>query len=112
MVDFSKKLGSVKTKKPLDPTAIYDTLDRTSDKGPLRPAQEAILREWHEHRREERDLLIKLQTGQGKTLIGLLILQSRLNENTTLNGRQMLSAVHWRCPRMNEEQECSACGSW
>jgi replicative superfamily II helicase len=80
MVDFSKKLGSAKQKKPLDPIAIYDTLDRASDKGPLRPAQEAILSEWHEGRREDRDLLIKLQTGQGKTLVGLLILQSRLNE--------------------------------
>ena len=80
MVDFSKKLGNAKAKKPLDPIAIYDTLDRSSDEGPLRPAQEAILHEWHEHRRSERDLLIKLQTGQGKTLIGLLILQSRLNE--------------------------------
>ena len=80
MVDFSKKLGKGKTKKPLDPIEIYDTLDRASDKGPLRPAQESILQDWHEHRREERDLLIKLQTGQGKTLIGLLMLQSRLNE--------------------------------
>src|SRR5580698_8823002 len=80
MVDFSKKLGKGKTKKPLDPIEIYDTLDRASDKGPLRPAQESILHDWHKHRREERDLLVKLQTGQGKTLIGLLMLQSRLNE--------------------------------
>jgi replicative superfamily II helicase len=80
MVDFSKKLGTAKAKKPLDPIAIYDNLDRASDKGPLRPAQEAVLTEWHKTRREERDLLIKLQTGQGKTLVGFLILQSRLNE--------------------------------
>jgi replicative superfamily II helicase len=80
MVDFSKKLGKAKTKKPIDPLEIYDTLDRASDKGPLRPAQEAILTEWHEKWRGERDLLVKLQTGQGKTLIGLLMLQSRLNE--------------------------------
>jgi replicative superfamily II helicase len=80
MVDFSKKLGKAKGKKPIDPLAIYDTLDRASDKGPLRPAQEAVLCEWHESRRGERDLLIKLQTGQGKTLIGLLMLQSRINE--------------------------------
>lgn len=80
MVDFSKRLGLAKTKKPIDPLAIYDMLDRASDKGPLRPAQEAILREWHERRRAERDLIVKLQTGQGKTLIGLLMLQSRLNE--------------------------------
>lgn len=80
MVDFSKKLKDSKAKKPLDPTELYETLDRASDKGPLRPAQEAILSDWHEKRRSERDLLVKLQTGQGKTLIGLLMLQSRLNE--------------------------------
>jgi hypothetical protein len=80
MVDFLKRLGKGKTKRPLDPIEIYDTLDRASDKGPLRPAQESIFQDWHEHRREEQDLLVKLQTGQGKTLIGLLMLQSRLNE--------------------------------
>ncbi len=80
MVDFSKKLEKGKAKKPLDPLEIYDSLDRASDKGPLRPAQESILHDWHENRRDERNLLIKLQTGQGKTLIGLLMLQSRLNE--------------------------------
>ena len=53
MVDFSKKLGTAKAKKPLDPIAIYDNLDRASDKGPLRPAQEAVLTEWHKTRREE-----------------------------------------------------------
>src|SRR2546429_3508114 len=80
MVDFSKKLGKSKTKKALDPIELYDTLDRASDKGPLRPAQEAILREWHKNRRDERDLMVKLQTGEGKTLVGFLMLQSRLNE--------------------------------
>lgn len=80
MVDFSKKLGKAKAQKVVDPVQLYDTLDRASDKGPLRPAQEAILREWHEKRRSERDLMVKLQTGEGKTLIGLLMLQSRLNE--------------------------------
>jgi hypothetical protein len=56
MVDFSKKLGKGKAKKPVDPVEIYDTLDRASEKGPLRPAQESILKDWHENRRDERDL--------------------------------------------------------
>jgi replicative superfamily II helicase len=79
-VDFSKKLGKPQAKKTLDPREIYESLDRASDKGPLRPAQDHILRVWHEDRRGERDLIVKLQTGQGKTLIGLLMLQARLNE--------------------------------
>ena len=80
MIDFRKRLGAAHTQKPTDPVALYETLDRASDKGPLRPAQAAILKEWHESRRAEKDIILKLHTGQGKTLIGLLILQSKLNE--------------------------------
>ncbi|NOK08071.1 DEAD/DEAH box helicase family protein [Corallococcus exercitus] len=80
MVDFKKRLKSAGGKQPLAPSEIYDRLDRASDKGPLRPAQEAVLAEWHDNRRSARDAIVKLHTGQGKTLIGLLILQSKLNE--------------------------------
>ena len=81
MVDFKKRLTKKDLPKVLDPEQIYDTLDRASDKGPLRPAQLAILREWHKSRRSERDVILKLHTGQGKTLVGLLLLQSKLNED-------------------------------
>jgi replicative superfamily II helicase len=81
MVDFSKRLGKGDKGKTIDPVAIYETLDRASDKGPLRPAQVDILTQWHEKHRDQRDLVIKLHTGQGKTLIGLLLLQSKLNQN-------------------------------
>jgi replicative superfamily II helicase len=79
VVDF-KKLTKTRTEdKPTDPAKIYEKLDRKSDKGPLRPAQEAILRDWYAQRRGDRDLILKLHTGQGKTLIGLLICQSQIN---------------------------------
>ncbi|MEX2746287.1 DEAD/DEAH box helicase family protein [Rhizobium mongolense] len=87
MVDFRKKLGSSAAKKIVDPIALYETLDRASDKGPLRPAQEAVLSEWFKTYGTEsggkanRDVVVKLHTGQGKTLIGLLLLQARLNDN-------------------------------
>lgn len=80
MVDFSKRLSNKKVEAVIDPIRLYDTLDRTHDKGPLRPAQIAVLEEWFSSRRQEKDVIVKLHTGQGKTLIGLLILQSRLNE--------------------------------
>ena len=81
MVDFRKHMGGKKpASKPLRPANIYETLDRASDKGPLRPAQDEVLDEWHEDRRDQQDVVVKLHTGQGKTLIGLLILQSKLNE--------------------------------
>jgi replicative superfamily II helicase len=79
VVDFKKHLAGKKVQKPVDPIALYDTLDRAHDKGPLRPAQIAVLKEWFAHRQADRDVIVKLHTGQGKTLIGLLMLQSRLN---------------------------------
>ena len=79
MVNFNKRLSGKKASKPVDPVALYDTLDRAHDKGPLRPAQIAVLSEWHTNHQATRDAIVKLHTGQGKTLIGLLMLQSRLN---------------------------------
>lgn len=79
MVDFKKRLAGKKVEKPVDPVALYDTLDRAHDKGPLRPAQVAVLKDWFAHHQATRDVIVKLHTGQGKTLIGLLMLQSRIN---------------------------------
>ncbi len=81
MVDFKKRLVIPSGAKPINPIHIYDRLDRASDKGPLRPAQIAVLGEWHQNRRGQRDVILKLNTGQGKTLVGLLMLQSVMNES-------------------------------
>jgi replicative superfamily II helicase len=80
MVDFSKKLTAKSLELKVNPSEIYDTLDRASDKGPLRPAQLEILDKWYKEYKDEKDVIIKLHTGQGKTLVGLLILQSKLNQ--------------------------------
>lgn len=80
MVDFTKRVSSTRTQRPTNPIELYETLDRLHDKGPLRPAQLSVLEEWHSKRKHDRDVLIKLHTGQGKTLIGLLALQSQLND--------------------------------
>jgi tetratricopeptide (TPR) repeat protein len=80
MVDFSKLLTKKKPTKALDPISIFNDLDKESGKEYLRPPQEAVLVDWHENWRSKRDVIVKLHTGQGKTLIGLLMLQSSLNE--------------------------------
>lgn len=80
MVDFSKQLKTNKVTKFIDPIELYSSLDRKADKGPLRPAQEKVLQSWFANNRSQKDVIVKLHTGQGKTLIGLLMLQSRLNE--------------------------------
>src|ERR1700727_2926198 len=79
MVDFKKRLAGKKVERPIDPVKLYETLDRAYDKGPLRPSQLSVLNEWYAHHQAQRDVIVKLHTGQGKTLIGLLMLQSRLN---------------------------------
>ncbi|MDP1993190.1 MAG: DEAD/DEAH box helicase family protein [Syntrophales bacterium] len=80
MVDFKKRIGKKTASKVVDPLRLYESLDRASDKGPLRPIQEKVLSEWHNNRRGEQDVILKMHTGQGKTLVGLLMLQSKLNE--------------------------------
>lgn len=80
MVDFRKKLSKSKIEKAISPLQIYEKLDRASDKGPLRPAQTDVLEDWHRTYRNNRDIIVKLHTGQGKTLVGLLMLQSKMNE--------------------------------
>jgi len=79
MVDFKKRLKKKSLPKKVDPVEIYDSLDRRSETGPLRPSQESVLAEWHSSRKNEKNNIIKLHTGEGKTLIGLLILQSKIN---------------------------------
>lgn len=90
MVDFKKKLSGKTVEKPRNPLKLYDTLDREADKGPLRPSQIAVLTNWFDKHQGDRDVLVKLHTGQGKTLIGLLMLQSRLNAG--------LGPVVYLCP--------------
>jgi hypothetical protein len=81
MIDFKKRLKNGTIEKKVKPTEIYTSLDRSSITGPLRPVQISILDRWYEEFKGERDLIIKLHTGEGKTLIGLLILLSKINNN-------------------------------
>jgi len=89
MVDFKKRLATRAAERPTHPGEIYKRLDRASDKGPLRPAQEVVLETWHSEWRAQRDVVLKLHTGEGKTLIGLLILQAKLNELADRGGRSL-----------------------
>lgn len=80
MVNFKNKLKQYTPEKPIDPIEIYDNLDRTAQAGPLRDSQIDVLSEWYRERFIERDIVVKLHTGEGKTLVGLLMLQSKLNK--------------------------------
>lgn len=81
MVDFKKRLKNKSAPKKTDPIEIYDSLDRRSEAGPLRPSQHFVLNTWYSESKDNKNNIIKLHTGEGKTLIGLLILLSKINSN-------------------------------
>lgn len=78
MVDFKRLREQRKT---IDPIKPYDIFKRLAPGGinDLWHSQQMILSEWFE-RRTDKDLVIKLSTGGGKTIIGLLMAQSIVNE--------------------------------
>lgn len=79
MVDF-RKLRTSKAQPPAtDPIEIFRRLPKSPEITDLYTSQAEVLKSWYE-RRNEQDLVIKLHTGGGKTLVGLLIGQSILNE--------------------------------
>lgn len=81
MINFAEKLKTIETEKKTNPIEIYEDLDRKSDVGQLRQIQQDVLTKWYNERKDDKNLIIKLSTGEGKTLIGLLLLQSKLNMN-------------------------------
>lgn len=93
MVDFSRKTKNRTTEAVIDPIEIYENLDRSSEKGPLRNDQIEILDKWYASYKNNSNTILKMNTGKGKTLIGLLILQSKLNE--------LHRPVMYICPNKN-----------
>lgn len=79
MVDFKKLRASKSQPGVTEPTEIFRRLPKPPGINDLYTSQAQVLDEWH-RRRDEQDLVIKLHTGGGKTLVGLLIAQSVLNE--------------------------------
>jgi tetratricopeptide (TPR) repeat protein len=78
--DFSKIKVRKKEAEPIDPVEIFQKLKVTDPNiNDLWLAQGDALREWHSNR-NALDIGVVLNTGAGKTLVGLLIAQSLVNE--------------------------------
>ena len=75
MVNFRKLHRPLTGDPVLDPVEIFQALPKPQYVNDLWDTQAAALRAWHDRRREP-DLAIKLNTGSGKTLVGLLIGES------------------------------------
>jgi replicative superfamily II helicase len=79
MVDFDKLRTKTKKPKSHDPIEIFRRLPKPPGINDLYTSQAEVLTAWY-NRRTERDIVLKLHTGGGKTMVGLLMAQSTLNE--------------------------------
>ena len=79
MVDFNKLRNQRQHARPVEPIDIFLRLPKTPGVDDLWNSQAEALRAWF-NRRDEEDLVVKLNTGGGKTLVGLLIAQSIMHE--------------------------------
>lgn len=78
-IDFGALLDD-NGEKPKNPRDIFQMLDKHPDFDFLRSVQTDVLDRWFD-RRSSTDTVIKLNVGSGKTVVGLLTLQSCLNED-------------------------------
>ena len=79
MVNFKDITGQNALSPIVGPSNLFQTLRHDKGIEYLRDVQGDVLDEWYRCR-QKRDIVIKMNTGSGKTLVGLVILQSRLNE--------------------------------
>jgi superfamily II DNA or RNA helicase len=79
-LDYKKLQSGIPVQKQTDPRKIFTTLKRDTGKF-KRPSDEQadVLDLWHD-KRHRADNTLKMNTGSGKTVVGLLCLQSSLNE--------------------------------
>lgn len=81
-IDFSKLSAALNQKNIIEPREIFLSLTNKSQKynGYLRDVQTEVLELWYQNR-NKKDNIIKMNTGSGKTVVGLLLLKSCINEN-------------------------------
>ena len=81
-IDFSKLSAALNQKNIIEPREIFLSLTNKSPKynGYLRDVQTEVLELCYQNR-NKKDNIIKMNTGSGKTVVGLLLLKSCINEN-------------------------------
>ena len=79
MVDFTKFIDDEEEFDTKDPEKLFASLDRWASHTVLRPVQKEALTELFK-RRNERDIVLKLSTGAGKTTVALVFLYSHMLE--------------------------------
>ena len=79
MVNFGQLMAQEDQPLVTDPRQLFQTLRRDEGYEYLRDVQGDVLDAWYA-RRHDQDLIIKMNTGSGKTLVGLMLLWSKLKE--------------------------------
>jgi len=78
--DSSKiRIRKIRRAQETDPEKIFESLTLRGTVENLWSPQASALKEWHRQRTES-DVVIEMNTGGGKTLVGLLVAQSLVNE--------------------------------
>lgn len=80
MIDFNDLLDKEDNQLATEPRQLFLSLVRKPEYEYLRDVQQDILEAWYPERNKQKDFVIKMNTGAGKTLVGLLMQQSSLNE--------------------------------
>lgn len=79
-MNLLSKLNSKAKNKPIEPRELFMNLpSRAAEYGYPRDVQGEVWKKWFD-KRNEKNVIIKMNTGSGKTVVGLIILQSCLNE--------------------------------
>ena len=79
-MDLLAKLNPSTKTKAIEPREIFMTLPSKDAKyGYPRDVQSEVWKKWFE-KRNEKNIILKMNTGSGKTVVGLVMLQSCLNE--------------------------------
>ena len=79
MIDFKKLRQKLNTSHPIKPVEIFSTLSKSNKYSYLRNVQSEVLEQWFE-KRDNKDTIVKMNTGSGKTTVALLMLKSCLAE--------------------------------
>jgi len=78
-LDLNKLRAAKKQPKVIDPVEIFRRLPKEAELKDLYGSQTEVLNAWFADRTKP-DHVVKLHTGGGKTLVGLLIAQAIINE--------------------------------
>lgn len=98
MVDFSTLMRKNAANETIDPIEIFEKLPKSSGISNLYHVQAEILENWFKNLRDEPDVVVELNTGGGKTLVGLLMALSTMRETKKgvlylVENRQLVAQV-------------------